>query len=72
MIAHEWSGKVIFTVLLIQALGIRNKEVKKKARKLFREILISEPGPGQWADRGSLWSGKTELKMDFMFLFGKT
>lgn len=26
MIAHEWSGKVIFTVLLAQALGIRNKE----------------------------------------------
>lgn len=55
---------------------IRNKEVKKEARKLCREILISEPGPGQWADRryvgSSLWSGKTELKMDFMLLFGKT
>lgn len=50
--------------------------MKKEARKLCREILTSEPGPGQWTGRrnvgSSLWSGKTELKMDFMFLFGKT
>ena len=55
---------------------IRNKEVKNEARKLCREILASEPGPGQWTDirtvGSSLWSGKTELKTNFMLLFGKT